>query len=216
MLKMLRIAPIVTAALLAAGCLHNEPSHTLYLSSDGTVEWLTDETNVYSIENSPAERLAEEQDYLAAAAAGSTPIAEALASIGATGSVRTQIVRDTSPFRVVTAAHFDSIERVMQRLFADGGIEATASFSRRGAAHTVSIGLDFEVMGRDDEGPAAILLADLARFRFVVNEGTFIDSPGFDLQGDRVAVLSKDWLETVHVESGRGGKTELSLNWLRR
>ena len=61
MLKRLIIGALVVASSLTTGCLQRETSHTLYLAPDGSVEWVTSETNVRSDEAEVGKRLIEEQ-----------------------------------------------------------------------------------------------------------------------------------------------------------
>jgi hypothetical protein len=213
--KAVQLAALAAAAVLTAGCLHREATHTLYISADGALEWMADEAEVYSDDRDPAARRAEEQAFLAAAADTSGRAGRALAALGPDGPVRALVVRDALPFRVVTTARFDSIERVLAQLFHDSGIAATVRLTGDGERMRLDVAFDFNVEESGGDAPAAALLEDFERFRFVLTDGTFVEWNGFERQGERVAVLSKEWLEAAEAEFDRGGRAALSLTWTR-
>ena len=213
--KALHLAALAAAAVLTAGCLHREATHTLYISSDGALEWMADEAEVYSDDPDPAARHAEEQAFLVAAADTSGRTGRALAALGPDGPVRANAVRTAVPFRVVTSARFDRIERVLEQLFHDSGIAATARMTDDLGTVRLEVTFDFNVEGSGEQGAAATLLEDFERFRFVLTDGTIVESTGFEQRGDRVAVLSKAWLEAAEAEYGRGGRAAFSLTWTR-
>jgi hypothetical protein len=214
--RSLQFVTIAATALLVSGCLREETTHTLYIAPDRTVEWLADEADVHSDEKGAAERHAEEREYIAAAAAGMSPVARALASLGPEEPVTTSVVRDASPFRVLTKGRFDSLERILGRLFVDSGIGASIRLTEEDGLHALAIALDFATVGTEDEGPSAILLGDAGRLRFVLHTGRFVRSDGFVLRGERVAVVSKDWIRAAGIEHARGGTMQLSLRWRDR
>src|SRR6185503_13056389 len=92
----LGIAPLA-AALMLAGCLQKETTHTLYLAPDGGVSWMALEKDVRSDEKDPAARRAEEEAYIASATAGTHGIGRGLAALDPVDR-RTHVLRARRPF----------------------------------------------------------------------------------------------------------------------
>lgn len=207
------VMPVLVGALaLTAGCLQKETSHTLYLSPDGAVSWVTSEANVHSDEGDVSKRIVEEQRYLAPALLGTHDVARAFADLGPQGSVRTTVLRDGRPFHVVTEARFEGIDRVLARLFTEVGVTNTASLVRNGDQATLRVRLDFAKGIQDDETPVVELL-DLDHFRFVLTEGRFGEVTGFDVSDDTSAKFSTEWLERADKAYQANGTIEFALSW---
>lgn len=212
MLKRLGMIAISGALLLTAGCLQKETSHTLYLAPDGSATWMTSEVNVHSGETDPGKRVAEEQHYIGAALLGSHGVARGLAALGPQGSVRTTVVRDERPFHVVTDARFRAVDRVLERVFTDMGVKASASLVRENTQTTLRVSLDFSkaVVGR--ETPISELF-DLDHVRFMLTDGRFGAVTGFDVTDGIVATLSPEWLARAEKASDAKGRIEFTLSW---
>jgi hypothetical protein len=212
MLKTLGMTVISGALLLTAGCLQKETSHTLYLAPDGSVAWVASEDNVYSDETDLGKRIAEEQQYIGPALVGTHGIARGLAALGPQHAVRTTILRDERPFHVVTDARFRAVDRVLERVFTDMGVRASASLVREADRTTLRISLDFSRPLVERETPVSELF-DLDHVRFVLTDGRFGAVTGFDVTEGMVAVLSPQWLERAEKTCDAKGTIEFALSW---
>ena len=204
---------LLGAALAAGGCLHKDTTHTIYIAPDGSVAWTTTEADVYSDLEAPAERWTEEQAYIASAQIGDHDIARALASLGPTGGVRTDVLRDRRPFSSVTQARFGRIDTLFQRLFEQCGIHAAVSLETDGREWALRMALDF---GRSEvrEGPAFVLIRELELMRLVLEDGRFLGGGGFDTARGAHAKLSGEWMEAAGRALEERRKIDLSLKWV--
>ena len=84
-------AVALMAAVGATGCLVKETTHRLYLSPSGAVAWTVLEESVRSIEDDPARRWSEEQDWLARSRGTPTPSPRGCA--GWAGETSTTLLR---------------------------------------------------------------------------------------------------------------------------
>jgi hypothetical protein len=214
MLKKPRLLAI-GLALMTAGCLQKETTHTLYISPDSEVAWVAIEGDVRSDATDALERFGEEGDYLAAVAGGRHPVARALGLLAPGGVVRTQLLREERPFRVQTDAGVGPIDRVMQRLFAASGVSAAAGLTTDAGAVTLAVQFDFSIPVADTNHPVSVLLEDLGSFKLVLTDGRFVAANGWDIRND-VALLSKEWLERVEHAHRAGDRIDLTLSWERR
>jgi hypothetical protein len=214
MLKRLGLLAI-GAAVMTAGCLQKDTTHTLYISPDHEVTWVATEGDVRSDAEDALERFGEEGDYLSAAAEGRHPVARALTSLAPDAVVRTQLLRDQRPFRVQTDARVGPIDRVMLRLFDASGVPTAVRFTSDASSVTLAVRFDFGVPISETNHPASVLLQDLASFKLVLTEGRFIAAEGWDISGD-VALVSREWLERVEDAQGAGHPLDLTLSWEAR
>lgn len=213
MSRIATLALIVGAAAAAAGCLQKTTRHVLYLAPDGSLTWTTTESDIHSDEKDLVSRRAEEEAYLSAAHAGTHRVAQALAALGPSHSVRTQIVRSERPFTVVTEARFDAVDRLLQRLFTENGLQALAAVHRTATSSTLHVRLDFG-SSVEVESPAAVLLEDFEHLSLVLTAGTFVDSDGFSLSANgRRATIAPQWLERAGTAGEANGTIELWITW---
>ena len=206
--RLVRVAA-VAALVMAGGCLQKETSHTLYLSPDGAVAWVTVEAGVYSDEPDIGKRLNEEQEFLAPVLVGAHGTARALAALEPAGQVRTTIVRAERPFHVVTDARFERVDRLLERLFTKAGIRTAASFVREGDQATLRVRLDLRAQKEPD--PVVVDLLDLEHLRFALTDGRFGAVTGFDVQDGQLASLSRDWLERAEQADQAHATIEFAL-----
>jgi hypothetical protein len=206
--------PVVMAiAMLAAGCLKKEITHTLCLSPAGEVTWIAAETNVYSDASEPAGRRAEEREYITGASTGRHPIALALEALRPAGQVRTRILRDEAPFFVVTDARFPSIETVMQQLLEETGGSVSVHLNAHGRRSTLTIEIDFSPDAPARDTPVSAIVNDLDHLRIVMTEGRFVAATGFDIVDGTVATLSDQWMKEAEKVYEAKGSVQMTLIW---
>ena len=214
MLKRFGCLIVMGAAVVAAGCLQKETTHTLYISPDDQVAWVAIEGDVQSDEADPGRRFAEELDYLTAAIEGRHRIAKGLTALAPGSVVRTHVLRDERPFRVQIDARLGGIDHVLQQLFKESGLQASVLLTRDGVRTTLGVQFDFGVPIVEVDHPVTALMDDFASFKLVLTEGTFAQADGWDVSGG-AASLSKEWLQRSEEASQEGGRIELWLSWDR-
>ena len=201
--------------LASSGCLRKETTHTLYLSPAGEVHWQIDESGVRSDEAEDVKRWEEEQAYILPALGGAHPAARGLQTLAPVGVVETTIVREASPFHVITAARFSRIDRALGRLFTACGIDASVTLSNEDDVTRVRMRFDFRKAIETTDTPALALLEDLGDFRFVLTQGRFIAGGGFDVPDRTRAVLSREALTNLTTAMDERREIELVLTWMR-
>ena len=199
--------------LASSGCLRKETTHTLYLAPAGDVHWQIDESGVRSDDADDVKRLEEEQAYIFPALAGAHPAARGLQSLAPVGVVETTIVREESPFHVITAARFSRIDRALGRLFTACGIDASVTLTNEDDVTRLRLRFDFTKAIEATDTPALALLEDLGDFRFVLTEGRFIAGGGFDVPDRTRAVLSPEALTSLTRAMDERRQIELVLAW---
>jgi len=208
---------VAGAAMLAAGCLQKDTTHTLCLSPDGAVTWIVAENNVYSDEGDAAKRTSEEQTYITAASAGRHGVALALEAMDPMGPVRTRVLRDEAPFLVVTDAKFHSIERVMTRLFGDVPGAAAVNLAADGRRMTLKMTFDFSVEQPENqaeqESPVSAIVNDMDHLAIILTQGRFVAATGFDLESGIKATVSEDWVKLAEKAYKDKGTIEMMLTW---
>ena len=207
------IPGILVVATLTGGCLRKDTTHTLYLSPDGALRWITEEVGVRSDEADPGARLAEEQAYIGSALIGAHPVALALRAVAADGPVRTTVIREERPFHVVTDAQFFRADRVFERLFKESGIAAVVTLDDADDRRRLRIRMDFTGGVQQRESAATVLLEDLEQMRFVMTEGRFVAGGGFDVPERTEALISREWMARLDEAARSRGKIELVLTW---
>jgi hypothetical protein len=203
----------ILLALLAAGCLQKDTTHTLYLSPDGSLRWTVEEFNVHSDEADAGSRLAEEQAYIGPALIGGHRAAAGLQAIGPLGVVNTTIIRDERPFHVVTDARFLRIDYAFVQLLKQSGAKGSAALEGSDDRHTLRIRFDFSQEIDETDRPAAALLDDFGKFRFVLAEGHFVAGGGFDVPDRTRAVVSREWMAAMEDALAAKRTIELALTW---
>jgi len=209
----LRTTSILLVLLAPAGCLRKETTHTLYLSADGSVRWTVEDTNVYSDEADPGARFTEEQLYMGPALIGAHRAALGLQAIGPDAPIRTTVLRDERPFHVVTDAHFLRVDLAFERLFKQSGVRGSASLDHLDDRYELRIRLDFSQEVKENDSPAAAMLEDFERFRFVLAEGRFIAGGGFDVPQRNTAVISPESMARLADAMRDGRDVQLVLAW---
>jgi hypothetical protein len=189
---------LAAAALVAvvgtAGCLVKETTHRLYLSPSGAVAWAVLEESVRSTENDPAKRMSEEQEWLAAIARDTHPVAEGLRRLG-TNQASTTLLRPARPYMALTDARFDRVDRVTARLFEELGLRGQATLTAGRQETTLSVTLDLSSLddaGSEFESPVTALLEDVDRYRLVLTEGRFTSATGFAILDDGTAAVLQE------------------------
>ena len=202
---MKKTALILTILLTCTACLEKDIRHDLYLYPDGSVDWTTMESNVRSTISDPAERDMEDSQYLMAAQRGEHSMALALESMGGR-RVRSRIIRDERPFRVLTSAYFVSIEKMFRRMLDEAGIKNEVDLELgvlvedpgTGAeilCDRLVIRIEEEETKEDDEEdpPVSEILFSLEEMQIVLVEGRFVAARGFEIhsRGD-LATMEPD------------------------
>jgi hypothetical protein len=196
-----------------SGCLRKDTTHTLYISPDAGLRWTIQESGVASDEQEPGARAAEEQAYIGLALIGAHPAAAALQALGPAGLVQTTVVRDQRPFHVITEAPYGRVDRALDRLFKEAGINASVTLEQQDDRHCLRVRFDFSRELQDRGSPAAMLLEDIERFRFVLTEGRVVAGGGFETVDRSTAALSRESLSAVEAALDRKGQIELVLWW---
>lgn len=212
----------LAAAALLTGCLAKETTHTLYLDTDGSLTWTVLEKEIRSVADDPAERVAEEQEYLELFAREDHPVAAALRRLG--GEISTRSLRAERPYATLTEARFENVAALGDTVAAALGVPGRAVLETIGHAdgrveRRLRVVLELpeeedDLLGDDDEILLA-LVEEPEAYRIVLagdpsTTVRFTEARGFTLEADDVAVfegLSDDELER------RGGVLELELGW---
>ena len=214
MARKARLAVLVVIALAATGCLQKETIHTLYLSPDGSVRWMVEESGVHSDEADEGRRLAEEQAYIGPALIGAHRVALGLQATGPDSLVQTTVVRDERPFHVITQTQFFRVDRMFERLFTQAGLKAAVTLESAQGRHRLRMRFDFTRELEERSSPATALLEDFENFRFVLTDGRFVAGGGFDVPDRRRAVISRDWAEAAGKAVSERRDIELVLTWM--
>jgi hypothetical protein len=200
-------------ALVVSGCLRKETRHTLYLSEDGEVRWLVEESGVASDHDDEGRRLEEEQAYIFPALTGSHPAARGLQALEPVVPIRTTVLRDERPFHVVTEARLARIDQTIERLFRACGVKASAALAAEGPVTRLHLRLDFTRPVEERETPALVLLEEFADYRFVLTTGRFVAGGGFDVLDRSAAALSRDAMARLDAAIAAQEVVEFVLTW---
>jgi hypothetical protein len=207
MRKLIAMASLLLAALPQAACLDGEITHTLYLSPDGAVTWVSVEDDVRS-DGEGAARAEEEEEYIASALAGTNEMANAFKALEA-DRVKTRVLRRERPFTVRTEARFSSAEAMADAILAAFRIPGDAYVTREDGAVTLHVHLDFRTeKGNAVDTPVGALVAELTAYRIVVTDGRFVEASGFTIDGNgRVAK------PVALTDEEASGVVDVSLTW---
>ena len=123
------------------------------------------------------------------------------------------VLRTERPFHVVTSAEFAAIDHVLQRVFTEMAIEASASFVRRGDEDTFRVRLDFSHPLEEHETPVSQVMDSFERFRLVLTEGRIASASGLDVADGTSATLSAAWLERAEKAYQAKSSIEFWLSW---
>ena len=213
MLKRTGLLALLLSSLAVVGCLKKEATHTLYLSPDGTVNWMAVEDNVHSDEEDAGKRFAEEQAYIGPAVIGGHSAAEAMKALGALGPITTTVVRDERPFHVITQARLPRIDAVASRLLDELGVKGRASFTTSDGSCSLIVVLDFSKDVKENEGAVARLLQEADHLALVLSNGRFADSTAFDITDGVKATVSQQWLKRAEQAIDARSSIEMRLTW---
>jgi hypothetical protein len=196
MKKMLALLIVVVSC---TACLKGQNRHAFYLEPDGAVTWAVTEEDVRSDAGDREQRRTEELEYLAGAQRGETEIGEALREVGAQW-IQTTVVRQESPYTVLTQARFESAERMLESFLRAIGFEAETALQFDGERATLSFRFWESPLNEGQiasgDGPADCLVEPLEQYRFVLTEGRFEAATGFRLDADRTVAVMLDLEES--------------------
>jgi len=200
----------LAAALSCNGCLIEDVRYDIYLEPDGSVEWITIQSNVRSDETNPAKRREEEMGFLSAAGKGEHPVARELEALGGK-QIQTLILRDQVPYAVLTTARFRSIEEVFRNMLREGGVEHEVKLERGvmvdgTLCHRLTL---WAAYGDPSEGRTSPIedLADyLDEMRLNLVTGRFVAARGFEISGGSQARLIENESGDEKAENGRSMK----------
>jgi hypothetical protein len=179
---------VVLGMLPAVGCIQEEVTQTLYLSSSGVV-WSVLEKDVRSDENDLAKRISEEQNFFLAANAGAHGVAKAMQELGAQ-SVKTTWLRRERPYSVMTEGRFSDIRQLATAFLRDSEAQGDVSLERTGCQTRLSVRVDLRSSSESPKDSAlGELMTDLKTYRIVLTEGRFISADGFDISDEGMVAV---------------------------
>lgn len=182
-MRMFSTVSLVTlAGVLSAGCLQKEVTHTIYVSPSAAT-WSVIEKDIRSDEKAPADRIAEEHDFVLAATAGKHPVAQAFRRLGAQAVTTTWLRRDR-PYTLMTEARFGDLRALAMAILREAQAQGEATLVREGTRTTLTIRVDVAPENTSADDRLDALMADLEDYRFVLTEGRFISADGFTIEPD--------------------------------
>ena len=212
-MKKILVLPLV--CLLAAGCIVKKTSHTVYLEADGSVTWTVLETQVRSVEEKPAERRAQELEFLDGVASGDHPPIRVLEDLGA-WSLDTRFLRRERPYTLLTEARFDSIDAPIRRAFEEVGLPAVVGFESRGGWSRLSVTIDVWALEETDLEDTAFTDAlwemELDDFQLLLSRGRFVDAANFSLEDEETRAVP-NWDPDDEQVAANGGLLFYCLLW---
>jgi hypothetical protein len=200
------VSMIVVAGALSTGCLQKDMTQAIYISP-GSATWSVIEKDVRSDEGALAGRIAEEHDYVLAAAAGQHPVARAFRRLGA-HAVTTTLLRRNRPYTVLTEARFSSLEQIFRAVLRDAQMHGDVAAVTTGCETRLTVRVDLSVEPAAEDSALDALIGNADDFRLVLTEGRFVSANGFTISGDGTVAVAD------------GGKTPegeivtLGLSWL--
>lgn len=201
MLRHAMLALVVAVALPTAACLVGERSHTLYLDPDGSFTWTAVERHIRSDAENAADRDREEAEFLAQARASEQPIARGLRKLEPT-ALKTDVVRDTRPFAVVSEARYASIEAAFQRVLDGLALPGRAEIARKDGVVRLTVTIEpanFDPESAESDDDVVALVGDFENTRIILTRGRFLEATGFKLTDDGAAAtpLEQEMNETT-------------------
>lgn len=219
----------ITPLVLCSACLLKDEQNTLYLSPDGSLEWVVLETNVRSDSQSLIEREREEQEFLEKALRGENEAALRMRALGG-WRVESQVLRAERPYDVITSARFDSIADLFRsasteeevpseiEMENDGEItrlilhfgpfpaEEDASNDKSNVEQDLSDEGSSEEQNVSEGVPFELLVGE--DLRIILTDGHFLDAEGFQVSA------SGDMATLPDQAVAPGEIVTLSLTWL--
>jgi hypothetical protein len=205
---------IAAASVGASACLQKDTMHTWYLDPSGVVTWSVLEKDVFSDAKAEGDRQDEEAKYIAPVRAHNSPIARGMAQLGAT-DVRITILRDVTPFSVITQGRFASLGDLGQRIIGRTGLVGTSTFDRTAetSSWTMTVRDPKADTPNEDEDIGA-LVEELDHLRIILLKGHFTAAEHFTLSADnRVATVITD--ESMDKAMEDGAPLVFKLSWSR-
>ena len=206
----------LTAAMATTGCLQKDTTSTMYLRTDGSLDWVVFERDVRSDEADGAKREAEEFRYVNSIVLDQHPVAESFRALGSQ-DVRTRLLRDSRPYAAMIDGRFDSLSRLFDSQLAGCGVNYDISQTIEGDVTTwrlwADIGVDGEKLaGGSDCGAALGGLSDALAVTIILLDGTFTKAEGFTLSGSDTAKILDDADGSDRLKKN-DGQLVLSLSW---
>ena len=208
------VLAVLAAAAVMSGCLVKDTDTTITINPDGSGTWTIVERDVHSQADKPADRLREEQEYLAEIQGGRYEPALALEAIGCS-DVSTQAIRSEWPFLVITSCRFADLGALWQQLLDAAGLRGQSRLEVDGDRTTWSVWAD-----ASDEAPAGTTTAQRVRVdsllggnfpRLFLRHGRFVEATGFEIADDRRVATLKAF-DDKELEKA-GGNLVLVLTW---
>ncbi len=210
-LKKTLIPLLTTASLVLTGCLEKETTHTLYLDADGSLTWQILERDIRSDCDDPAERAAEEREYVELFSLGRHGVAEGLRVLGP-DSLDAVMLREKRPYTTMTTARFTAVDALARELLYRLALSGTVQYETLGEERRLTVRIDAE----EDDGEAPgdedvdALFWEADSYQLFLTDGVFTEAVGFELGDDgRSAVLA----EVDEEELERSGVLVLRLVW---
>jgi hypothetical protein len=209
-----RLFPILAFACAGmAGCLVKDRIDTWYLDASGTVSWTVMEKDVRSDAQADVDRQTEEATYMAAVRNQTHPIATAFAQLGALGP-RTQILRGSVPYTIVTQGTFGKIDAFGLRLVGRLGLGGNSVLQQGpdGMQWTMTVRDPHAEALQTNDDDMKELIGGIQSLSVVLIEGRFVEAQGFRLSEDhRAANLEQASDATPGPEAG--GLVVWRLKW---
>jgi hypothetical protein len=208
------VLAVLAAAAVMSGCLVKDTDTTITIRPDGSGTWTIVDRDVHSQADTLADRLREEQEYLADVWEGRYEPALALDAIGCS-DVSTQVIRSQWPFLVITSCRFADLGALWQQWLDAAGLRGQSRLEVDGDRTTWSVWAD-----TSDEAPAGTTTARGVRVdsllggdfpRLFLRHGQFVEATGFELADDRRVATLKAF-DDKELEKA-GGNLVLALTW---
>jgi hypothetical protein len=184
-LPVIRVLGVVALALLSSSCLRKEIESTWYIEADRRVVWSIAERDVRSEADSPDDRDADEDDFIAAVRANDHAVARGLRQF-TPAPLTSRILRDRPPFSVITEAGFSSLATLGERLIGRFGLRGSSlvTFTREGYEWTWTLDADTRV-DEDSLDDDLMAVFESQVIQLALAQGRFLESPGVTLSEDR-------------------------------
>jgi len=210
------LATLAIVPFMATACLLKERTDTWYLEPSGAVSWSVIEKDVRSDAQAAVDRQNEEAAYISAVRSQTHPLARAFGLLGP-APVRTQILRGTLPFTVITQATFASIDALGLRLIGRLRLSGSSVLERsaEGTQWTFSVrDPRAQDAAKADDEDLEELVNGLDGLHVVLTAGHFLAGENVQLSSDRrAATLTFD---ANAAKSDDGGLTVIKLRWSDR
>lgn len=209
-LKKTLIPLLALASLVLTGCLEKVTTHTLYLNADGRLTWQVLERDIRSDSEDPAERDAEEREYVELFSLGRHDVAEALRLLGP-DSLDAVMLRDTRPYTTMTTARFPAVDALARELLYHFDLPGTVEYETSGEERRLTVRIDAEEADEaDGEGDVDVLFWEADSYQLFLTDGVFTEAVGFELSDDG---RSATFAEVDEEELERSGVLVLRLAW---